>query len=280
MAKAAATSFDRSDWTVQTLGDFLQQQQDCNEERVRGIYERDQISHRAQMETVSKRLDVITDLYNRSIENSLRSVSREEFEHSVEAARERLEETILPVNKALTEIGKPNWMFVVGLASVALAVMSGCWLLIGLQISVSITPQSLAIEGVKSGVTALQASMIGLETRTRAAEVATTQSAAADAESRTDRGRLNQRATLVEEALSNHIAEGKATSAQLKAQLVEIETQFCAADSVRNLTHAADLRVTAMLWAKVNTGQTYPIDNAFYPIVCNRFASTQSVTSR
>jgi hypothetical protein len=266
-------NFDRSKWSVQTLGDFLAQQQECNEERVRGIYERDQISYRTQMDGINKRLEIITDLYNRTIENSLRAVSREEFEHSVEASRERLEETVNPMAKQLSEVGKPNWMVMVGLLSVMLVILSGCWLLIGLQINVAITPQSLSIEAVRTANNALQTSLIGLEARIRNNEVQITQSAAADAESRTDRTRLNQRTTLIEDNFSAHVAEGKANSAQFKAQLVEIETQFCASDSVRNLMHATDLRITSMLWGKVNPGQVLPTDNAFYPVICNRSAA-------
>jgi hypothetical protein len=269
----APLNFDRKDWSVQTLGDFLAQQQECNEERVRGIYERDQISHKTQIDAINKRLEIITDLYNRTIENSLRAVSREEFEHSVEAARERLEETVNPINKSLAESGKPNWMILVGLLSVTLVVISGCWLLIGLQINVAITPQSLSIEGIRTANGSLQTSLSSLEARVRANEVQITQSAAADAESRTDRGRLNQRTTLLEDNLSAQVAETRASSATFKAQLVEIETQFCSSDSVRNLTHASDMRIVSMLWAKVNPGQIYPIDNAFYPVVCNRSAA-------
>lgn len=56
--------------------------------------------------------------------------------------------------------------------------------------------------------------------------------------------------------------------------LKEVETQFCAADIIRNLTHASDLRNTAMLWYKVY-GITYPTDNAYYPTICNRATTAQ-----
>lgn len=269
-------NFDRKDWTVQTLGDFLAQQQECNEDRVRGIYERDQISHKAAMEVINRRLETITDLYNRSIETSLRSVSREEFEHSVEASRERLEETITPIEKALHEAGKPNWMLLIGFLSVAIAVLSGCWLLIGLQINVAITPQALSIEAVRTSNGAMQLVLSGIEARVRQNEVAITQSAAADAESRTDRGRLNQRTAALEDGLGRNIAEGRSGEARFRAQLVEIETQFCASDSIRNLMHAADMRITSVMWTKVSPGSVMPTDNAFYPSICNRTGAIAS----
>lgn len=45
--------------------------------------------------------------------------------------------------------------------------------------------------------------------------------------------------------------------------LIEIETQFCSQDNIRNLTHAADLRLMAMLWKKT-FGDELPTANAFY----------------
>jgi hypothetical protein len=62
--------------------------------------------------------------------------------------------------------------------------------------------------------------------------------------------------------------EGRAT--EQGAALKEIETQFCSSDIVRNLMHADDLRVLALMWAKAFPGTVYPTDNAYYPRVCNR----------
>lgn len=50
----------------------------------------------------------------------------------------------------------------------------------------------------------------------------------------------------------------------IRSDLREVETQFRASDQVRNLTHANDLRVQAMLWKKA-FGADFPLDNAYYP---------------
>ncbi len=55
-----------------------------------------------------------------------------------------------------------------------------------------------------------------------------------------------------------------ADMASIHRDLVEIETQFCAEDALRNLMHANDLRDFAMLWAKTMGGEL-PIANAYYP---------------
>jgi hypothetical protein len=54
----------------------------------------------------------------------------------------------------------------------------------------------------------------------------------------------------------------------LETSLKEVETQFCGADVVRNIIHANDLRIQAMLWRKV-FGEEYPTQNAYYPYICN-----------
>lgn len=75
----------------------------------------------------------------------------------------------------------------------------------------------------------------------------------------TQLNQLNERDTLARDKLT-----------ELAASLTEIETQFCASDIVRNLMHANEMRVSAMLWSKLFDGQTYPTDNAYYPTICNR----------
>lgn len=55
----------------------------------------------------------------------------------------------------------------------------------------------------------------------------------------------------------------------MQRDINEIETQFCAADDLRNITHAADLRNFAMLYEKIY-GVPYQIGNTYFPKVCNR----------
>lgn len=63
--------------------------------------------------------------------------------------------------------------------------------------------------------------------------------------------------------------ETRAHEVALQASLVEIETQFCASDMLRNLMHANDLRYFSILWQNIFK-HTLPTDNAYYPMVCNR----------
>lgn len=61
----------------------------------------------------------------------------------------------------------------------------------------------------------------------------------------------------------------KVKDAQQKAALIEIETQFCAGDAARNLTHASDLRLIAAIYEKV-FGSSLPVGNSYYAQTCNR----------
>lgn len=60
-------------------------------------------------------------------------------------------------------------------------------------------------------------------------------------------------------------------SVRTNENLKEVETQFCASDIVRNLMHANDMRIVAVLWQKIQ-GTDFPTDNAYYPMICNRAA--------
>lgn len=71
------------------------------------------------------------------------------------------------------------------------------------------------------------------------------------------------------EALEQKLSALQLSAVKMSRDLNEIETQFCANDNVRNLTHANDMRILATVFEKV-FAQPYPIANAFYPKVCNR----------
>lgn len=54
----------------------------------------------------------------------------------------------------------------------------------------------------------------------------------------------------------------------------KISSEFCGDDQIRNLMHANELRIEAILWSKVFT-TTYPTDNTYYPTLCQRLPSEQ-----
>lgn len=107
------------------------------------------------------------------------------------------------------------------------------------------------IAGLAKRMGETEAAVAGLTTRLAALE------ARAD-EARTESGRQADR-----------VAALRTDVTQIQSALTEIETQFCGSDHLRNLMHANELRVEAMLWSRV-FGSPLPVDNAYYPTVCNR----------
>lgn len=67
---------------------------------------------------------------------------------------------------------------------------------------------------------------------------------------------------------NNRALELRVTS--LETSQKEIETQFCGTGNIINLMHANDMRLQSVLWQKSFPGITFPTDNPFYPVLCNR----------
>ncbi len=161
--------------------------------------------------------------------------------------------------------------------SLCFGMIAGVWLIIGLKIDNSVNPLTLDIAQVK--ITGAQNAE-----RIRSVDASATASTLLDGTSRADRAQLNERVRALEAVVpptAANVAEvGNLKSQyatiidrliQLRAQvgkqesaLIEIETQFCGSDNMRNVTHAYDMRFISMLWSKVFSGDKIPTDNSFY----------------
>lgn len=73
---------------------------------------------------------------------------------------------------------------------------------------------------------------------------------------------LEQRVVTLEAASHAHELEIR----EVCSDLIEVETQFRSADQTRNIMHANDMRMQAMLWRKAFNVE-YPTDNAYYPTI-------------
>jgi len=71
-------------------------------------------------------------------------------------------------------------------------------------------------------------------------------------------------------AANERITILRADMSHTRADLREVETQFCGGDIVRNLMHANHLRLFSMLWHETFPETALPTDNAYYPRICNR----------
>lgn len=78
-----------------------------------------------------------------------------------------------------------------------------------------------------------------------------------------DRGELHSAVTALSASLSEFNTRERETTAEFKAKLIEVESQFASADHTRNLQQAHMLRYTALLWEKTY-GQRFP-EFQYYP---------------
>ena len=149
----------------------------------------------------------------------------------------------------------------ISVISIFFVMIAGVWLVIGLKIDATVAPMALGL-AEQSGIISTNSSLL------RSHQDSILASTQADAISRADRAQLNERIRALETSLAVNLGERRAQFGVIQARLVEVETQFCGNDVVRNLMHANDLRVLAILWHKAFPDSTLPTDNAFYPKVC------------
>lgn len=200
-------------------------------------------------------------LYDLVVEQDRRYDER--FRAQDEALRASFDAELKPLIEKLESMRRPNWPLMASVLSLFLIMVSGVWLIIGLKIDAVVTPFSIQQSGLTSSVASNTE-------RLRQLEAITAGSTSADVQSRTDRQQLNDRMRQVESTIGSNAQERRGQIQTINAKLVEIETQFCASDIVRNLTHAMDMRVTAILWHRAFPDTVMPTDNALYPQICNR----------
>lgn len=206
----------------------------------------------------------------------LGSAFADKLEQYRTARDSRSEADLAPLRASIEAQGRPNWGLIIACAAVVFGIVSGGWLVIGLKIDGSMAPITLDLAATKT---------VGIQTaeRVRGMEAAVSLSTQADGTSRVDRSQLNDRIRSLEtvippastiaaqqvnvEKQMNTIVERLSTLRtsvnKQEAALVEIETQFCGQDNLRNQTHAFDQRLVAMMWKKLY-GEEMPISNAFY----------------
>lgn len=236
-------------------------------------------------EKVQTLSDQMTQAIDRREFDAAKGVINDKIEAYRSARDARTEQELAPLRTAIDEAKKPNWPFLASGLSGLIAIVAGIWLVIGLKIESVQAPLQLGLEQAKVALTS------NIE-RVRAIEISATASTQADSSSKIDRAQINDRLRMVESLMPNATAIGtdignlkqnyglivdrqagmRADIVQQTAALIEIETQFCASDIVRNLMHAEDMRKMAILWQKEFQIQ-FPTDNAYYPVVCNRPSS-------
>jgi hypothetical protein len=251
-----------------------------NDERYRQTAEAQREALALARSSNDKRLDGMNEFRAALSDQSAGMITRQEFDSTratlldkndqlKHAQDSRFDAELKPIASRLEQIGKPNWMLLVSFVSIFFVMITGVWLVIGLKIDATVGPMSLDLAEVKA-IQATDTAVI------RTQQNLTSASMEADATSRTDRAQLNERIRSLEGAVVANAGEQRAKFGVLDASLIEIETQFCASDVVRNLIQADDMRLFSMLWHKAFPDVALPTDNAFYPKICRSGAANST----
>lgn len=187
--------------------------------------------------TNNERLDHMNKFREALTDTTNRMITRVEALNVLEANAKKIDSEVDELRSRLEEGTKPNYPFIIGILSTAATVMTGMWLIIGLKIDNTVSPIEVKLASLGSRI-----------------EVASTQITSGD-----------ERINLL-----------RLETTQIKSSEIEIETQFCASDIVRNLNHATDMRIASQLWKKT-FNEILPTDNAYYPQICSRPISAASV---
>lgn len=210
-----------------------------------------------------KRLDGMNEFRNSLNDTTNKMMTRVEALTVLEAASTKTNSELSIVRDRLEETLRPNYPLMIGIMSVAATVLAGVWLIVGLKIDATITPNGMAI-------VSLQEHNRHIDGQLTSVDKMAGESSQADLVSKSDRAQLGARISAIEAQFAVGTADRRGKEEGMRQKLVEIETQFCASDIVRNLMHAQNMRIESIMWSKLFPDSHMPTDNAFYPKVCNR----------
>jgi len=238
-----------------------------------------EVANEKRFDSVNEFRGTLTDQASKFINRSEHDIVTDGLQKAISSVAERLDGKILglgnrfdseikPISEKIENQSKPNWPLMASVGSLFLLMVSGVWLIIGLKIDAVITPVVVQQSGMQSTINTDV-------TRISQLENVTNGSVAADVQSRSDRGQLNDRVRNLENMFSAGQQARNGQMQTIDSRLAEVETQFCASDIVRNLIHASDMRITSIIWHKTFPDSVMPTDNALYPQICNRPLKSQ-----
>lgn len=218
--------------------------------------------------TNDRRLDGMNEFRQALNDQGMQMITRQESEAGRLIMGERVEQNRVSTELRIEMLTRPKWTLMLSLFSICLVLVTGAWVVTGLKVDSSVAPVALLSEQTKVQVA-------GSADRMRILETTSATSTQADVASRGDRAQLNERLSALETSVASNQGERRSQFAVMSAKLVEIETQFCASDIVRNLLRSDDMRIRSVMWAKLYPGEKMPTDNSYYPRICNRASTSE-----
>jgi hypothetical protein len=268
---------DTSNWTLPQLKEYFEDKIHERDQRYDLQFRHDQEQTEAAAKALQVKLASMNEFRAALNDSALRNITRAEAETRINSLAEKLDAVVAPLHDKIDAAKKPNWGAVGAILALFIAGAGSVWGTINLQISNAETPIALNVSSIKEQNATMNAAIIAVGERMRVAEDKISQSLIADEQSRTDRKQLNGRMHDVENDVANGMADRRGQIASINSALTEIETQFCASDVVRNLMHAHDMRIQAMLWGKTHMNETLPTDNSYYPTICHGGAGNNPI---
>ncbi len=260
---------------------------DGNDKRYAEITKAETEARRNALDTNNKRLDGMNEFRAAMSDLSARMLTKDEDETSRASIRDKIDQQritleehikneVEPLNAKMAIYSQPNWALMASCISIFIVLVTGVWLVIGLKIESTISPLAEIVAGNKTSIATL-------DDQFRRLDSVTSSSSQENLVARADRTQINDRMRTMEgiqQSRSQNIADIanlkqnyqlvlermstiRSDQAKMSADLIEIETQFCGGDNIRNQIHANDMRFTAMMWKKL-FDTTMPTDNSFY----------------
>lgn len=313
---------DCEKWSIATLKQFLEERLDAVEKQNASRLERLEALSQERVNQVKTELaserEVIRDKIHSA--NMLKETFGERLNKLANDSlkRDEVDTKFGAMQDKIDLLNRTNWPLYTSFGGIAVSVVVGLWVVIGLQIAATVQPVVVSLEQVKISdqsrdrsisdfraeyardqtagntenaqktrdISNLQqnaeASKVDrqqLNERIRSVESSVNGSLQADANSKTDRQQLNERLHQLETSMATNTADRRSTESSLKASLSEIEGQICSQDSIRNLSHASDLRVMGLMWNRLGMG-IFPNTTFYFPEICNKTLYSTSTPNR
>jgi hypothetical protein len=213
-------------------------------------------------------------------ERQIREVARSSAEQFKEIAA-LVEKSNLATNARLENLAttfqtsqKPNYMLWLAAIAVFFTLVSAAWKITDLQTQVTMAPIGMKASANEQSVAANTTQMVLMKAEDAKLRAELDANTARDEVSEKDRATINATLTKHQQTM----AETDAGLQVITAKLTEIETQFRAADQLRNVQFAEQQRMNNIMF-QISQGKKpvdYPLNPYFMPSIASPGASGES----
>jgi hypothetical protein len=258
-----------NDWTPSILAAFFERRLEESDRRYQERYEQSQETVTAGFRAFEERLIAMNEMRVVIADQAARMITKEQAEQAFNTVEDHITQAVAPLRERVNQLGKPNWTIIVGFCGVAATVITGCWLLVGLEISVAEAPLAQSISNLVTTTTSLGIDQGNNNKRLDEVSKSTSSNLVEVTASATDRKQLNDRLARVETSLSQVSIDRRTADDSLDNAVTELRGMICSMEALTNQDRQNTLRIISMLWKSTHPTETYPTDTTFIPTVCH-----------